>query len=142
MTTGLQRVKPMPLFGEERREYQVKRRAKWRVRVTAYLGGKCAGCGATVDLHIHHRDRSKKLYFLSRIWTHKWEKQKAELDKCELRCQSCHKKLHAAEHGGLRKYNLGCRCDRCVANHREQDRINRAAYRASGRDKSRNNYVH
>src|ERR1700681_4820694 len=116
----------MPLFGEKRRRYDAERRAAWKIRIHAYLGGRCAVCGTQIGLEIHHRDPSKKKFYISRIWSHRWEKQQRELAKCELRCTRHHKEFHASPHGSKRRYDNGCRCRKCVTVYRAQNRVRMA----------------
>jgi len=54
----------------------------------------------------------------------------AELDKCELRCVSCHDLIHEAQHGSSQRYLIwGCRCEVCVEAMRKRSRDNHARAR-------------
>lgn len=76
------------------------------------LGGKCVGCGAVDNLHIHHIDPQTKEFTLSTAaYKMTLDKLEIELRKCELLCVSCHKKKHEAKHGTLSVRN--CKCDLC-----------------------------
>lgn len=55
-----------------------------------YLGGKCVDCGVEVNLEIDHVDPAQKSFYISRRWWLPWEVMVEELDKCVLRCHSCH----------------------------------------------------
>lgn len=61
-----------------------------------YLGGKCKECGETniFKMSFHHIDPLKKeINFNDYRWT-RWSVTKKELDKCDLLCQNCHRKIH------------------------------------------------
>jgi 5-methylcytosine-specific restriction endonuclease McrA len=71
----------------ERREYALAR-----------LGGRCARCGRTDNLHIDHIDKATKLFPISRP-----PSQAAfllELEKCQLLCEDHHRAKSAAEISG------------------------------------------
>lgn len=97
---------------EEQREYQRNWVARRR---RAYLAGKvCARCGATDDLHVHHRDPKQKVHHA--IWSWREERRLDELAKCEVLCRPCHQAHHALireQHGTTSRYKHGCRCDLC-----------------------------
>lgn len=63
-----------------------------------YLGGKCKKCGEKhfAALSFHHRDPSQKSHDVSRLIQKvvNWEVIKEEIDKCDLLCENCHRKLH------------------------------------------------
>lgn len=98
---------------EEQREYQRKwiarRRAEWLV------GKACVDCGSSENLTIDHRDPTQKIHH--RVWSWRLERREAELAKCDVRCDPCHRERHAKErrHHGLGRYQKGCRCDVCKA---------------------------
>lgn len=63
--------------------------AKRKQAILAYLGGKCAVCGAGESLEIDHIDKTQKSYNpLSRMV--KWATLLLELAKCQLLCETCH----------------------------------------------------
>lgn len=70
------------------REYQRKWLAARRQEAIELLGGKCKKCGNTENLEFDHIDRNSKLSHS--IWSWSYERRKAELDKCQLLCYSCH----------------------------------------------------
>lgn len=119
---------------DERRAYQARWMRDRRKRAHAYLGGKCAVCGATERLEFHHRDPEKKSFNISRILSRQWETVTDELDKCELRCASHHGEAHEPAHGTASRYSTRgpgkCRCDLCLAAWREYKRGWEPDYRA------------
>jgi len=70
--------------------------SKYRERrdfMIVFLGGKCAGCGTTDDLDVHHKNPAEKSFAVSKFWSIAWERLVLELSKCELRCRNdCHKR--------------------------------------------------
>ncbi len=61
-----------------------------------YLGGECLVCGLIDDPEVydfHHRDPTQKDFKVSSATN--FEKCKTELQKCDLLCCLCHRKLHA-----------------------------------------------
>lgn len=61
--------------------------------MVVFLGGRCAGCGKTDDLDVHHKNPAEKSFAISRFWSISWERLIPELRKCELRCrEDCHKR--------------------------------------------------
>jgi len=80
----------------------------------AYLGGRCVGCGSVIDLQFHHIDPDTKSFNPRAKAGMKWETLVPEMDKCELRCEPCHKAKHATSHGTVTMYiNHKCRCKIC-----------------------------
>jgi hypothetical protein len=62
-----------------------------------YKGGKCIKCDydkSQVAMDFHHRDPNQKDKKWSYLRTRPIEKLKDELDKCDLVCKNCHRKLH------------------------------------------------
>lgn len=113
---------------EEQREYQ--RRWVARRRAEFFADKSCERCGATDDLHIHHRDPKQKVHHA--IWSWRDVRRLAELAKCEVLCRPCHQAHHALireRHGTTSRYKHGCRCELCRwAKAQSQER-----YRASKR---------
>ena len=77
-----------------------RRKAEKRLQIRAYkkeVG--CSSCGYKDNpdiLHFHHRDPSTKVNNVSRM-LNSMEKIKAEIEKCDLLCISCHHKHHGIE---------------------------------------------
>ncbi len=97
-----------------RREYRRVYGRKWlAARRAEFFDGKaCVDCGGTERLEIDHRIPADKV--THGVWSWSKERREAELAKCDVRCNACHKRRHAAAHGGERRYRQGCRCSVCV----------------------------
>ena len=52
--------------------------------------GPCVRCGSILNLEVDHIDPDKKVSH--RIWSFNEERRKAELSKCQVLCEVCHKK--------------------------------------------------
>lgn len=85
------------------------------------LGGACIVCGAKDDLELDHLERSEKSFNISQMWSISQERFDAELEKCQLLCNTCHKAKNVWEldkkaairtHGTLSAYRY-CKCDLC-----------------------------
>lgn len=92
---------------------------KWiAARRAEYFKDKvCAWCGLSVDLSLHHIDRTSKVSH--KIWSWTEDRRLRELAKCVVLCRSCHSKHHADEmkrwtHGLASTYKKGCRCSPCL----------------------------
>lgn len=86
-----------------------------------YLGGRCVKCGTIEKLEFDHINPITKSFTITKFLTQKpWEEVLAELRKCQLLCENCHKEKTLAEQTGSREhgtwaaYRRGkCRCDVC-----------------------------
>jgi len=57
----------------------------------------CVDCGTTEgQLHFDHRPGTVKLFNVSDGMTGSWSRLLAEIAKCDIRCNGCHGKRHAA----------------------------------------------
>jgi hypothetical protein len=97
---------------ERRREYQrewcAKRRAEW------FADKACVDCGTSENLELDHVDPNVKVSH--RIWSWSTERRDAELARCVVRCEPCHRDRHASlwmQHGTRKRYEKGCRCNLC-----------------------------
>ena len=105
-------------------EYRDKRNL-----MISFLGGSCAVCGTTENLHIDHIDHMDKNFDISSRWSWSWNRLEPEMKKCQLLC-SLHHKEKTMQEGSLKKawtvrprgvvhgtvwgYNrYKCRCDLC-----------------------------
>jgi hypothetical protein len=113
---------------EEQRAYQLGYitaiRKQWFEQ-----NGPCVGCGSWERLELDHIDRTEKR--THRVWSLSKESREAELSKCQVLCEECHKAKTRAEntkplvHGTANGYKgKGCRCDECrkwnTDSHRER----------------------
>jgi 5-methylcytosine-specific restriction endonuclease McrA len=83
---------------ETRQEYNARMNAYMKLRykqrrdaAIVYLGSKCVDCGRTTELEFDHVNPKEKSFNMGEIFAGKrkdvlW----AEVDKCVLRCMSCH----------------------------------------------------
>lgn len=67
------------------RDWMKQRRQAW-----FEANGPCVDCGASEHLEVDHADASLKV--AHRVWSWAEDRRLAELEKCVVRCQSCHKK--------------------------------------------------
>ena len=111
----------MPVNKATRNQWMLK---KYHEKRAEYLAGRvCALCGSTDKLHFHHREKENKKFTIGRAWWSSPEVMRAELEKCDVLCQECHKKAHAAAHGSLGRYrHQRCRCDLCREAHNKHSR--------------------
>lgn len=61
-----------------------------------YLGGCCKICkeGNLFKLTFHHINTDDKEFGYNKFSSYRWSKLKKELDKCNVLCQNCHRKIH------------------------------------------------
>ncbi len=92
-----------PWFDKEYvRDSLSQRRRALKVRSVEYLGGSCTDCGYVFvgdnpyAFDFHHRNPTEKK-FGPASKTYSWEKTREELDKCDLLCAICHRKVHFEE---------------------------------------------
>lgn len=77
----------MPLVGEAKREYQRKWIAKRR---SDFFSDKvCVKCGSSECLQLDHIDPKTKVS--NSIWSWSKERREAEIKKCQVLCENCHK---------------------------------------------------
>jgi len=81
----------MPYANKEaQREYQ---RMWMAARRAAALDGKtCSFCGSGEQLEFHHFDRADKVDH--KVWSWSSARRDAELSKCIVLCQACHRRRH------------------------------------------------
>jgi 5-methylcytosine-specific restriction endonuclease McrA len=89
----------------------------------------CVVCKAKENLEVDHTDPTQKLSH--RLWSWTQERREAELAKCQVLCEECHKNKTAAsynpiKHGTNSAYTgLKCRCLACRNAHRLANAIYR-----------------
>ena len=96
------------------REYAYQKYQLLREKMESILGGKCAVCGTTQDLHMDHINPAEKKYELSQLVFRKYETFLLEVSKCQLLCDIHHRAKHAWKHGTLAGYRH-CKCTECRA---------------------------
>lgn len=79
------------------KDKEAKRRAKmkqWWREFKATLA--CVECGEDhpAALDFHHRDPNEKDFILSKFAQKSIRSVKRELEKCDILCSNCHRKLH------------------------------------------------
>lgn len=124
---------------EYMREYSRKRAIARKQEAIAYLGGSCVRCSSTDDLHFDHIDPSTKLFNVTTAIASRAKAAfYAELDKCQLLCNNCHRAKTREDmgwqkigtHGTLNTYTkLGCRCDACRLVWNEAARRHKRTYK-------------
>lgn len=97
-------------FRKQKRESYLRNKSKINARQKAkyderkreavkYLGGICQGCGLEdecVNVYdFHHRNPEEKDFEIAQRRWISLDEMKKELDKCDLLCAICHRKLHA-----------------------------------------------
>lgn len=119
---------------EKRREYSKNWVARRRRKF--FKGKKCALCGSSRSLVLHHKNKKEKEGHC--IWSWSEERQKAEIRKCVVWCKKCHDAFHGKEkrkpmrHGTIRKYKSGCKCALCRERRALSDREYRAKLKERG----------
>lgn len=78
-------------------EYMTRRYHNRRAQFVEQLGGKCARCGSTDELHFDHIDPSTKEFCISKLINKSRERCDLELAKCQLLCKKCHVKKTTEE---------------------------------------------
>jgi 5-methylcytosine-specific restriction endonuclease McrA len=80
--------------------------------------GPCVLCGSSKNLQVDHIDPSKKVSH--KVWTWAKARREAELKKCQVLCEPCHKSKTKQQlsvpipHGTHSGYSHhGCRCKSC-----------------------------
>jgi hypothetical protein len=92
----------------ERREYLREYQKGWtKMRRLAWLeaNGPCKQCGSWVKLEVDHVDPSQKVSH--RVWSWTADRRNAELKKCQVLCQACHKIKSNAFHSRVKTGKRG-----------------------------------
>lgn len=97
--------------------YMNARYHRRRAEAVELLGGRCVQCGSTDALELDHIDRTTKAGELGRLFSRGEARYRAELAKCQLLCEECHRRKSAdeqsVEHGGGKTGKKNCRCRLC-----------------------------
>lgn len=94
---------PYKDYNNKMNEYMQKRYHERRASGIEVLGGKCSSCGTEENLNFDHIDRMTKSFPISKLWSVSWKRYKAELEKCQLLCEPCHKEKTRANRDWLGK---------------------------------------
>ena len=102
---------------EHNRTYYQKNKEKFRLRDTHYkailrdyvwsvkTNNACVICGEThpATLDFHHRDPNSKIDTIAMMIVNgvALDKVKKEIEKCDIICSNCHRKLHWDERASL-----------------------------------------
>jgi hypothetical protein len=112
------------------REWLQRRRRAW-----LEANGPCVKCGSWDDLEVDHIDPRAKVEH--RVWSWAEARRLAELAKCQVLCRPCHwakcftdGSVQVSEHGMVRRYDNGCRCDECRAAKSAKRKAQRAQEKA------------
>lgn len=121
---------------EYHRRYNRERYRRLRAEYVQRLGGVCIDCGSKENLEFDHDDASTKSFDIGKLLNYSKATREAELDKCVLRCSSCHKKksvragdVKTVEHGGGLSGKRNCPCLPCKARKAEYMRNNSRRWR-------------
>lgn len=119
-------------YNEKMKTYMLNRYHKRRATYVAEWGGQCVDCGSEEELEFDHADASSKEIPVGKLFTSYTDsKIRAELDKCVLRCKSCHlvksqnEDWNIVEHGGGVSGKKSCPCVPCKAKKSEYMRERR-----------------
>lgn len=104
-----------------------------RRRAEFFNGKSCVYCGSTSGLQLDHIDPLKKVNH--KIWSWSEARRNAELAKCQVLCEPCHRAKTAVDrtNAAMQKHGtyymrwiVGCGCDECKEYVRQQKRESRA----------------
>jgi 5-methylcytosine-specific restriction endonuclease McrA len=75
---------------EKRKAYIREYQRRWlRARRAQFFAGKkCMVCQSTIQLELHHVDRSTKVSH--HVWSWRQERRDAEIAQCQVLCSRCH----------------------------------------------------
>jgi hypothetical protein len=113
---------------EYMRDYMLRRYHKRRNEAIERLGGVCVICGSPENLEFDHVDPTTKSFTIASSWSASQERFDAEIAKCQLLCEACHRHKHRTfnPHGTAQRYWQGCRCRPCTDSNTEHNRLYKA----------------
>lgn len=88
------------------RAYMAQRYVARMAAAAAYLGGECVDCGSEKRLEFDHVDPRVKEFAITKACTIAEERFWAEVQKCVLRCNQCHKKKTSRDRVAARRSRL------------------------------------
>lgn len=76
-------------------KYRRQRRRKFLYAIDIKKSNPCS-CGESDPscLVFHHRNAEEKELAISELYDKSWDKLKSEIEKCDVMCVNCHRKLH------------------------------------------------
>jgi len=120
-------VKTREEYNAYMRVYNLERYYRIKREMYEYLGDKCSICGNKYNSYeIDHKDRTQKVFEVSKKYAISQFDRYKELDKCQLLCKQCHTVKSIEErgqtvtknrnvHGTLSSYRY-CKCSICRLN--------------------------
>ena len=99
------------------KRWMANRRKQWLA-----ANGPCVRCGSWDHLEVDHIDPKTKVHHAVWSWIKIKVRMDADLAKCRVLCNPCHKKRHPEEtrRHGTGGYRRWCRCDVCIGHNRER----------------------
>lgn len=82
------------------RAYMAQRYVVRMAAATQHLGGACVDCGSKNRLEFDHINPSLKEFPITKACTIREDRFWAEVEKCVLRCNRCHKKKTRLQRSG------------------------------------------
>lgn len=121
-------------YNARMRIYMIDRYHQLATEARSYLGNRCVDCGTKERLEFDHVDPKDKSFNISKAWSYSRDKFWDEINKCVLRCKTCHQKRTSLQksvpHGGGVTGKRNCYCELCGPLKREYMRKRR---RSKGR---------
>lgn len=116
--------------------YMNRRRKTRRAQLIELLGGICLDCGTDQRLEFDHRiPGSQEFRINTRALDKPWPVILAEVAKCDLRCNPCHRVKTArlredgsVDHGGGASGKKNCPCTPCKTRKAEYMKVYMEAY--------------
>jgi hypothetical protein len=96
-----------PIYKKRARLHKLKQAGLIRQRILEYIAQHpCVDCGEInpVLLDFDHRERATKSFTIGKVLTdgYSWDKIRAEIEKCDVRCVRCHRLRTARQFGWYR----------------------------------------
>lgn len=77
-------------YNEYMKDYMLKRYHERREYIYSVLGRECKVCGKTDDLEVDHINAKDKSFYISKLWSIKWDLFIKEVNKCQVLCNEHH----------------------------------------------------